>query len=523
MMSHEFFINFTLNKGESAMKKQLTMLVAASVWGITSGFAANPFSDVTPDDWAYQAVAQLAKEGIINGYPEGYFNGQHNITRYEMAQMLAKALAHKDRNDAEQNVIINRLSKEFATELSNLGVRTDILESKIGNFAINGDARLMFEHNRSEYDFYETLSEPTPLGPDEYYRRNAGTMPSSRKKRQIQDHDSAERNFVYPIKIYEFHPMFTYRARLQFTATVNDNTKAVLRVSTGDKEFGSNKSTDISFDRLYLQHNFGKYVTTFVGRYDTVIGGGLTYDGDLEGATIIAGKDKLNASFTFGYAPDMAFKVDTGKRIDGYPERIYQSNLFKTSYKDNAQLAIFQLNSKIGPRVKIGTFYTKVNGMNFGEATENTYLGNYFVDYYEAKNESLDFYGIYGNIKLGSKLFIDGEFAKFKNIKGVSLKSYNYKESNKSWTVGLTYGDYVPDKRGSWSVKVQYNYLGKRGPVFAPTFWTPAYQNYKGWALQGKYAVANNVGLKVYAMLNPKDEMGDTLSNFYRGEINYQF
>ena len=317
--------------------------------------------------------------------------------------------------------------------------------------------------------------------------------------------------------------MFTYRARLQFTATVNDNTKAVLRVSTGDKEFGSNKSTDISFDRLYLQHNFGKYVTTFVGRYDTVIGGGLTYDGDLEGATIIAGKDKLNASFTFGYAPDMAFKVDTGKRIDGYPERIYQSNLFKTSYKDNAQLAIFQLNSKIGPRVKIGTFYTKVNGMTFGEATENTYLGNYFVDYYEAKNESLDFYGIYGNIKLGSKLFIDGEFAKFKNIKGVSLKSYNYKESNKSWTVGLTYGDYVPDKRGSWSVKVQYNYLGKRGPVFAPTFWTPAYQNYKGWALQGKYAVANNVGLKVYAMLNPKDEMGNTLSNFYRGEINYQF
>ena len=57
------------------MKKQLTMLVATAVLGITSGFAANPFSDVTPQDWAYQAVAQLAKEGIINGYPEGYFKG----------------------------------------------------------------------------------------------------------------------------------------------------------------------------------------------------------------------------------------------------------------------------------------------------------------------------------------------------------------------------------------------------------------------------------------------------------------
>ena len=57
------------------MKKYLTALAATVVLGVTSGFATNPFSDVTPDDWAYQAVAQLAKEGIINGYPEGYFKG----------------------------------------------------------------------------------------------------------------------------------------------------------------------------------------------------------------------------------------------------------------------------------------------------------------------------------------------------------------------------------------------------------------------------------------------------------------
>ena len=503
------------------MKKQLTMLVAASVWGITSGFAANPFSDVTPQDWAYQAVAQLAKEGIINGYPEGYFKGQHNITRYEMAQMLAKALAHKDRNDAEQNVIINRLSKEFATELSNLGVRTDILEKKIGNFAINGDARLMFEHNRSEYDFYETLSDPIPA--EEYYKRHhTEGMPSSRRKRQIQDSGNPENNVVYPIKIYEFHPMFTYRARLQFTATVNDNTKAVLRVSTGDKEFGSNKSTDISFDRLYLQHNFGKYVTTFVGRHDAFIGGGLTYDGALEGATIIAGKDKLNASFTFGYAPDMTMKVATGRDRD-YPERIYQANLFKSSHENNAQLAIFQVNSKFGSHVKLGAFYTKVNGMDLGEILENSDVQMAYVDSSDMVNKYLDFYGVYGNIKLSSKVFVDGEFAKFRNIKNYAYDEYNINESNKAWTVGLTYGNYIPHKRGTWSVKTQYIFLGKRGPVFAPTFWTPANQNYKGWALQGKYAVANNVGLKVHAILNPKDEDGNKLSKFYRGEINYQF
>ena len=53
---------------------------------VTTAFAANPFSDVTPDSWAYQAVSQLAASGIVNGYPDGTFKGQNDITRYEMAQ-----------------------------------------------------------------------------------------------------------------------------------------------------------------------------------------------------------------------------------------------------------------------------------------------------------------------------------------------------------------------------------------------------------------------------------------------------
>ena len=62
------------------MKKQFaTMLAATAVLGVTTAFAANPFSDVTPDSWAYQAVSQLAQAGIVNGYPDGTFKGQNNI------------------------------------------------------------------------------------------------------------------------------------------------------------------------------------------------------------------------------------------------------------------------------------------------------------------------------------------------------------------------------------------------------------------------------------------------------------
>ena len=126
------------------MKKHLAVLAATAVLGVTSAFAANPFSDVTPQDWAYQAVAQLASQGIVNGYPDGTFQGQNNITRYEMAQMVAKALVRQDRVDAEQNAIINRLANEFSAELNNLGVRVATLENKVGNFKFTGDARLRY-------------------------------------------------------------------------------------------------------------------------------------------------------------------------------------------------------------------------------------------------------------------------------------------------------------------------------------------------------------------------------------------
>ena len=90
------------------MKKQFAAIFAATaVLGVTTAFAANPFSDVTPDSWAYQAVSQLAAAGIVNGYPDGTFKGQNDITRYEMAQMVAKAMANQDRANAEQQAMIH--------------------------------------------------------------------------------------------------------------------------------------------------------------------------------------------------------------------------------------------------------------------------------------------------------------------------------------------------------------------------------------------------------------------------------
>ena len=112
------------------MKKTLvSALTTALVVGAASTtFAAtNPFSDVPADHWAYDAVSQLAADGVIEGYGDDTFKGDKNITRYEMAQMVAKAMA-KTNVSGNDKAIIDKLAAEFSDELNNLGVRVANLE-----------------------------------------------------------------------------------------------------------------------------------------------------------------------------------------------------------------------------------------------------------------------------------------------------------------------------------------------------------------------------------------------------------
>ena len=441
------------------MKKHLAVLAATAVLGVTSAFAANPFSDVTPQDWAYQAVAQLASQGIVNGYPDGTFKGQNNITRYEMAQMVAKALVRQDRVDAEQNAIINRLANEFSAELNNLGVRVATLENKVGNFKFTGDARLRY------------------TGTEDRVEKTDGEKVSLANKSK-----------------------FDYRGRVKFEATVNDNTKAVVRLM-GSKEFGAAGNPKTAIDRVYVQHNFGKYATATVGRYDEFIGNGLVYDDAFEGGKVTFGKDKLNASVSYGYATTADYNLVLGETKDKAHTTAYATSFVQDEQRDNAQVAVFQVNGKLG-KVNTGAFYAKVNGTKLGLD-----LGKV-----ASADDSLDFYGAYANTKLGSKVAVDGEFARFKNLK-----------HSKAWTAGLTYGNYNMAKQGTWSVKAQYTNLDTFAPVFSSTFWTPYNQNFKTWSVQGKYAVAKNVGLAAYTTIDAKDKQGNSVADFYRAELNYKF
>ena len=119
------------------MKKSLVLAMAMALGVTASAYAANPFSDVPAGHWAYDAVNKLAAAGVVDGYPDGTYGGDKLMTRYEMAQIVAKAMA--------KGANVDKLAAEFADELDSLGVRVANLEKKADNVKITGQARFSYK------------------------------------------------------------------------------------------------------------------------------------------------------------------------------------------------------------------------------------------------------------------------------------------------------------------------------------------------------------------------------------------
>ena len=420
------------------MKKQFAAIFAATaVLGVTTAFAANPFSDVTPDSWAYQSVSQLASTGIINGYPDGTFKGQNNITRYEMAQMVAKAMANQDRANAEQQAMINRLADEFASELNNLGVRVAALENKVGNVKVTGDMRLRYR--------------------------------GSEESDKVLNNDSdVTKRTKYA---YKKHSKFDYRGRIQFNATVNEDTQAVVRLSSDSIEFGDSDTNGVMIDRAYVTHTFGDNVKVTAGRYQQAIGAGLLYDDTFDGANVKVGNEKVQLEAAYGY--------------------LIEGNFDKNTEDTNTEFTYVGLK---------------------GQVANNTTLGGFWGSFKGDIDD--DVYGFNLNANFG-KVWVGGEWTDMDDTKDAQ-----------AWVAGLGYGNYNMAKAGTWAAKVQY-FDQESGAIIPSSTWNQAYYgkdvDAKGWMATAQYALQKNVGLAAYYGFNWETQKGADLGDFYRAELNYKF
>ena len=320
--------------------KVLAALVATMAVGATCAFAANPFVDVPSDSWAYKSVVELADAGIIQGVDGQYFQGNRNITRYEAAEMVAKAMAHMDKASVEQRALINKLADEYADELNNLGVRVSALENRVGNVKLTGDARVRYIHQDSD----------------------------DQGKGEVKNDDS-----------------WTYRVRVRANAQVNDRTKVVYGISTNNVRFADNstasdsKDNNIFTDRAYVDYNFGGNNWDLkVGRDEYDMGGGRAYGflyGDtFDGAQLKYSNDKFAATAGYGKFKEGVMGGDN-------------------SVGDN---------SVVDSHEATKTGYGELEGFFGGGRAAGSAIGVYYNDF--SGNKSFNFddaWGAYGSLNLG--------------------------------------------------------------------------------------------------------------------------
>ena len=234
------------------MKKILAIAAAAALTAGVSAYAANPFSDVSPDDWAYQAVSDLSDQGVVEGYPDGTFKGERNMTRYELAQVIARLMAREDQLNAEQKATLDKLAGEYADELANLGVRVSNLEKKVGNISWFGDARMRWQEKGYNAD-------------------------GSKKE------DS-----------------WNGRMRINAKAQVNDSTYVRGRF-TSNMNFKDDADANTKMDVLFVHHQFGDKVGMNLGRNFLTLGQtGMYYDDFFDGAQLFIGDSKLTLEAGYG-------------------------------------------------------------------------------------------------------------------------------------------------------------------------------------------------------------------------------
>ena len=219
------------------MKKSLVLAMAMALGVTASAYAANPFSDVPAGHWAYDSVNKLAAEGVVDGYPDGTYGGDKLMTRYEMAQIVAKAMA--------KGANVDKLAAEFADELDTLGVRVANLEAKADNVKITGEVRYHYTDTNDDFNGYKTA----------------------------------------------------LRTRLYVNGQINEDWTYIGMLENNQNLKNDAGDEKVSFQRAYVNGKLGG-LDIQAGRYSKALGEGNVYDNRFDGIQASYGKDvKLTAGY----------------------------------------------------------------------------------------------------------------------------------------------------------------------------------------------------------------------------------
>ena len=290
--------------------------------------AANPFTDVSADDWAYQAVASLSDEGVIDGYPDGTFRGDKHVTRYEIAQIVARLMAKEDTLNASQKETLAKLSSQYANELKDLGVRIAELEKK------RGATDLITELRVQSIDRYDNIFKGNVQKHNELSTRvrlNTITPVNDRVHLYGQIETILDMNGKESYDVNRIDP--------------KDKSQTKLRTGYGDGDFHLN--------RLWTTYHFGPKQDTSklpfgpsknligIGQFPVKMGvTGYTYDGEVKGVFASFGDYLKGGRLTlaFGRATNINYAY-TGPMMHGVKVSDIAKGKLLNELKTNKDLA----------------------------------------------------------------------------------------------------------------------------------------------------------------------------------------
>ncbi len=283
------------------MKKSLVLAMAMALGVTASAYAANPFSDVPAGHWAYDAVNKLAAEGVVDGYPDGTYGGDKLMTRYEMAQIVAKAMA--------KGANVDKLAAEFADELDSLGVRVANLEKKADNVKVTGEIR---------YSYRDVDGD-------------------------VNGNESVLRSRLWVNG--QINEDWSYTGMLENEQTFHGE-------DDEGNDLGTSGDDDLSLARAYVEGRVGG-LDVVAGRYNEVPFSGNILDANLDMAKVSYG-DKIKVSALAGKAYDTADNVFDGNKYTLQDDdRIYIGSIEAALGDVDAYVAYFKTDSDM--EKKFGT------------------------------------------------------------------------------------------------------------------------------------------------------------------------
>ena len=443
------------------MKKTLvSALTTALVVGAasTTFAAANPFADVPADHWAYDAVAQLVQDGVVNGYSvDGTFKGDQNMSRYEMAQIVAKAMSKMDAADNNTKALIDKLAAEFSDELSNLGVRVADLEAKTDNVKWNGLIRYDWTHNNFE-------------------------------AKSI--HSNGDTNNIL--------------LRLEPSMTINEHWTGHARVDASIDKDNTGNANSKKVSKIFVEGKYNK-LNVKLGRFGTFSDAshGLVMDDDITGAE-------------FTYAPTDAWKVKASAGRYNTAEGEVKWSDYGLTLGDDWSLPL-----TYGTKSGDSATYWGVEA-DYAQGKWEAGVGYHNILNTHTNQEVLEKdNGSYHVIDLGVGYAFDknvklvADYAWGPSLGNIITTHTNAKKN--AYSIELDYKGAKDDVKGSWGAYVAYRQMAPFAAI-APTydFHNGAFglNSIKGWEIGASYTFAKNiVGTAKY--FSGKDT---GLSNIFKGD-----